>query len=126
MVQEVTEAKERLQKLEEDAAKILHRKPPADESASAAAFKTLEDAVRTLMVVMHASRQQLPTNVFEAVEVVATCLPTSRPSKDHEESSEDEFAMDEYGLMTELAEEESDEKMLEIAKRLRAKRLRVN
>ena len=39
------------------------------------------------MVAMHAPRQELPTQVSEAVEAVATCLPPPPPSKDYAEEN---------------------------------------
>ena len=133
MKQEMAGAEDRLKRLEVEAADLLHLKPPVEADSSLNAFKTLEDAVRTLMIAMHASRQQLPLQVAEVVEVVATCLPTPPPSKDYEgentnhekrshESDEDE---DEDDLMAELDEEDSEAKLLEIARRLKAKRLKV-
>ena len=129
--QEVTDAEDRLSKLEAEAADLLHLKQPADVNASLDAFKALEDAVRTLMVTMHSSRHQLPQQVTEAVDMVTTCLPTTRPSNDYveENSSDVDAGLDDDDddlLMEELDEEDSDDKLLEIARRLKAKRLRVN
>ena len=126
MQQEVTDAKERLATLEAEAATMLHVKP-ATANASSEAFKALEEAVRTLMVTMHASREQLPAQVTEAVTAVARCLPTPQPSKDYEgNASDSDENADDDGLMMELDGENSDEKLLEIARRLKAKRIRIH
>ena len=127
--QEVTDAEDRLSKLEAEAADLLHLKQPADVNASLDAFKALEDAVRTLMITMHSSRHQLPPQVTEAVDMISTCLPTTRPSNDYVESDVEAGLNgddDDDLLMEELDEEDSDDKLLEIARRLKAKRLRVN
>ena len=88
--------------------------------------------MRTLMIAMHASRQQLPSQVAEAVEAIATCLPTPPPSKDYEgentnhEKRSHEPDEDEDDLMAELDDEDSEDKLIEIARRLKAKRLKMH
>ena len=115
-----------------EAAELLHLKPPVEADPSPNGFKALEDAVRTLMIAMHASRQQLPSQVAEAVEVVASCLPTPPPSKDYEGESTNidkrshESDEDEEDLMAELDDEDSEDKLIEIARRLKAKRLKMH
>ena len=132
MEQELADAEDRLKRLEVEAADLLHLKPPVEANSSSNAFKALEDAVRTLMIAMHASRQQLPPQVAEAVEVVATCLPTPPPSKDYEGESTNndkrghESDEDEDDLMAGLDDEDSEDKLIEIARRLKAKRLKMH
>ena len=138
MDQEITEAKERLGKLEVDAAKMLHSRAPNFEDS--AVSNLLQNCVDLLQKIESASTlaqgstSSLPPQVLEAMRnmhaVVESIRPLPQPSKHTALQPEDAViigdAMDEDGLMTELTAEDSDVKLLEIAKRLKAKRLRVN
>ena len=124
---ELSDARKRLVAMEAEAARNLNVQPASNEGAMTA----LEDAVRTLMVAMHSSREQLPPQLYAAVEAVSTILPAPPPSKDYLEEEEDtpgraertpvhdsDIAMDDL----EAAEDEDDVALLEIARRLKRAR----
>ena len=122
MDQEIQKARERLANMEIEAAKVLNI-PIAQHNEGA--MNALEDAVRTLMVAMH-SCQQLPSQVAEAVEALATCLPPSRPSDDSGRGLEEaDVIEEEERIMMEMDRDLEDHELLALAKELRVKRART-
>ena len=84
MERDITEAEDRLKAMEAEAAKQLNVQPKLAENTSSG----LEDAVRMLLVAMHAC-QTLPPNLAEACAAVSTCLPQPGVSEDVHEMSTD-------------------------------------
>ena len=138
MDREIHEAKERLKNLEVDAAKILHCSAPIpDDSAMSLLLKSCMDLLQEMesaSILAQGPNPALPTSVLDAMRNMHATVepirpfpqPCMRTGLGEGETEDMEEMMDESSLMVELTEEESDEKLLNIAKRLRAKRLRVN
>ena len=123
MDQEIQKAQERLANMEIEAAKVLNI-PKAQNSEGA--INALEDAVRTLMVAMH-SCQQLPPQVAQAAEALATCLPPARPSDDSGRGLEEaDVVEEEERIMMEMDRDLEDHQLLALAKELRVKRARTS
>jgi F0F1-type ATP synthase membrane subunit b/b' len=81
---ELRKARTRLADMEAEAAKQLNMQPKLAENTSSG----LEDAVRMLLVAMHAC-QTLPPNLAEACAAVSTCLPQPGVSEDVHEMATD-------------------------------------
>ena len=123
MYQEIQKARERLANMEIEAAKVLNI-PKAQNSEGA--INALEDAVRTLMVAMH-SCQQLPPQVAQAAEALATCLAPARPSDDSGRGLEEaDVVEEEERIMMEMDRDLEDHELLALAKELRVKRARTS
>ena len=132
--QEVAEAEARLSRLEAEAAKQLNVQPKLAENTSSG----LEDAVRMLLVAMHAC-QTLPPNLAEACAAVSTCLPQPSVSEDVHEMSMDggaslreeevpagqlDVALPSSDAMAELdlVDDEDEVALVEMARRLKRAR----
>ena len=123
LAKEISEANERLKQMEAEAANILNV-PKAKHSEGAT--NALEDAVRTLMVAMH-SCQQLPPQVAQAAEALATCLPPARPSDDSGRGLEEaDVVEEEERIMMEMDRNLEDHELLALVKELRVKRARTS
>ena len=131
---ELRKARTRLADMEAEAAKQLNMQPKLAENTSSG----LEDAVRMLLVAMHAC-QTLPPNLAEACAAVSTCLPQPGVSEDVHEMSMDggaslreeevpagqlDVALPSSDAMAELdlVDEEDEAALVEMARRLKRAR----
>ena len=126
MEKEITEAQERLKAMGKEASAVLNIAPPFPENRQ---VEALADAVRMLMVVMH--KHALPPHAAEAVTALAQHLPEEPPSEDYVEEADTntrgvrrplpedaDTAMDELDGI----EDEDEEALLEMARRLKRAR----
>ena len=137
---EVEEAKVRLKQMEEEARESLSGPSPAQISTTGSSSvdsllqncATLLQAIESAAAFSNGSSTNLPPNVLEAMRTmhsnVAQLRPLPSPTKDGPlEPAEIPVVVviDNDSLMEEMDDDDmTDDKLLEIAKRLRAKRLR--
>ena len=141
MEKELSEAEERLKRMEEEAADLLNCRPAPPQITTTASLSvdsllqncaSLLQAIESAAAFSNGSSTNLPPNVLEAMRTMHTSVAQLRPLPPPTQDGPLEPAeipvvvvIDNDSLMEEMDDADiSDDKLLEIAKRLRAKRLR--